>query len=306
MTKLKKPIFSLLLVSLFFTSCKGQTKTKKAQKTVVDQLSFASKKKKLTKTQGANKYQNVHCIIQDRNDNLWFGTTGEDVYRYDGKEFTQFTSKDGLSNNSVWSILEDKSGKIWFGTDDGVSRYDGGTITKIPFNIPSSIGVGTAISQAGKTIVWSIFQDKKGIIWFGLNAGIYCYNSKTFSYFLDNPNIVNKSNLTLKSIQCMVEDTKGNLWLGSGPQASEGICLFAGKSLTNFKPKDEGWIRKINEAKNGTVLFDTRHIGLVAYNGRTFSGFSEPRNLRKELLTTILVDSKENIWYGSDFTLAMM
>ncbi len=300
MTKFKNPIFSLLLVSIFFTSCNGQTKQTK--ETVVVQLSFTSKNPKLTKTQGTNEYQNVHCIIQDRDSNIWFGTSGEGVYRYDGKEFTQFTEKDGLSSNSVWSIIEDKLGNIWFGTDNGVNRYNGKTISRIPIALTNTSGFGTVIPQSSKNAVWSMLQDKSGIIWFGTDNGVYCYNGKNFSYFLDNPSITNKSGLTLKSVQCMYEDKNGNLWFGSGPMAFEGIAFFDGKTLNNFKPQDEGWIRKITEDKNGILLFDTRHIGLISYNGKTFSTFSEPQNLRKELLTTTLVDSKGNIWYGSDYT----
>jgi len=297
MTKFINSVFSLLLVSIFFTSCNGQTKTEQPNETVVKQLSFTSKKTKLTKTQGANEYQNVHCIIQDKDGNLWFGTTGEGVYRYDGKEFTQFTEKDGLSSNKIWSILEDKLGDIWFGTDDGVSRYDGNIISKIPF----TIGVGTAIPQSGKNAVWSIFQDKKGTIWFGSDYGMYCYNDKTFSYFLDNYTIINDSNLTLKSVQCMFENENGNIWFGSGPMALEGIAFFDGKTLTKFKPRNENWVRKITQDKNGTLLFSTRRIGLITYDGKIFSDFFEPQNLRKELLTTTLVDSKGNIWYASDY-----
>lgn len=302
MTKFKNPIFTLLLVSLFFTSCKGQTKTELTNETVAKQQSFTSKKNKLTKTQGTNEYQNVYCILQDKDSNFWFGTTGEGVYRYDGKEFAQFTEKDGLSNNKVWSIIEDKSGNIWFGTEDGVSKYDGKTISKIPFTISKSSSFGISTAQSGKNIVWSIYQDKKGTIWFGSDYGLYCYNGKSFSYFLDNIAITNNSKLTLKSVQCMFEDAKGDLWFGAGPQSQEGICLFDGKSLINFKPQGEGWIRKIAQDKNGNLLFDTRHIGLITYNGKTFSDFSQPQNLRKELLTAILVDSKGNIWYGSDYT----
>lgn len=240
--------------------------------------------------------------MQDKDGNFWFGTTGEGVYRYDGKEFTQFTEKDGLSNNKVWSILEDKSGNIWFGTDDGVSRYEGKSISKIPFAISNSSSFAISIPQSGKNIVWSIYQDKNGTIYFGTDDGLYCYNGKSFSYFLNKQNIENKSKLTLKSVQCMFEDTDGNLWFGAGSQSSEGICLFDGKSLTDFKPKDEGWIRKMAQDKNGNLLFNTRHIGLITFNGKTFSDFSQPQNLRKELLTAILVDSKGNIWYGSDYT----
>lgn len=248
--KLKSPIFSLVLAFFFFTPGNAQTKNEQTHENSVEQnLSFTSKKTKLTKTQGTNDYQNVHCSIQDKDGNLWFGTTGEGVYRYDGKAFTQFTEKDGLSNNKVWSVLEDTFGNIWFGTDDGVSKYDGKTISKIPLPVVSSFGVGTTLSQTGRTSVWSIFQDKKGTIWFGSDDGMYCYNGKLFSYFLEDANLINKSRLTLKSVQCMLEDTNGNLWFGSGPMAFEGIASYDGKSLINFKPQNEGWIRKIVEDK---------------------------------------------------------
>ena len=302
MTKFKNSIFSLVLLSMLFTSCNGQTKTERPNKTVVEQLSFTSKKIKLTKTQGTNEYQNVHCIIQDKDGNLWFGTTGEGAYRYDGKEFTQFTEKDGLSNNKVWSILEDKSGNIWFGTDDGVSKYDGKTISKIPLTITSSTGVGMERPESGRNAVWSMMQDKSGIIWLGTDNGVYCYNGKIFSCFLDNADVLNKSNLTLKSVQCILEDSIGNLCFGSGPMAFEGIGFYDGKSLINFKPQDEGWIRTIIEDKIGTILFATRHIGMITYDGKNFTNFFEPQNIRKDLINTVLVDSKGNIWYGCDYT----
>jgi len=50
------------------------------------------------------------------------------------------------------------------------------------------------------------------------------------------------------------EDKNGNLWFGSGPMAFEGICFYDGKSLINFKPKKEKWIRKIIEDKNRKLL----------------------------------------------------
>ena len=253
MTKFKNPIFSLLLAFIFFTSCNGQTTTEKPKEIIVEQLSFTSKNTKLTKTQGTTEHQNVHCSLQDKNGNIWFGTTGEGVYRYDGKEFTQFTQKDGLSNNKVWSIMEDKWGNIWFGTDDGVSRFDGKTISKVPFTVVNANSFGMSIPQSGKNSVWSMFQDKSGIIWFGTSQDLYCYDEKSFSRFLDNMNILNNQNLQLKEIQCFLEDSSGTIWMGSGSIAQEGVIRFDGKSITSSKPNGDGWIRCMTKDKNENI-----------------------------------------------------
>lgn len=294
MTKFRNPIFSLLLVSMFFTSCNGQTK--QPNKTVVEQISFTSKNTKLTKTQGATIHQNVHCSLQDKVGNLWFGTTGEGVYRYDGKEFTQFTEKDGLSDNKVWSIIEDKSGKIWFGTDGGVSRYDGKTISKIPFTIISSNGFGTTIQESSKNSVWSMYQDKNGIIWFGTSQDLYRYDGKLFSRFLDNKNILNNENLQLKEIQCLLEDSNGTIWMGSGSIAQEGIIRFDGKSITSSKPNGDGWIRCMLKDKNETIWFGGRAHGNFIYNGKDFTKFTEKSGIGNPLL----VDKVGNIWFNGE------
>ena len=72
----------------------------------------------------------VFCSLLDKFGNLWFGTVGGGVSRYDGKSFTTFTTAQGLANNAVYSITEDKTGNLWFGTGGGgVSRYDGKSFT---------------------------------------------------------------------------------------------------------------------------------------------------------------------------------
>lgn len=145
---------------------------------------------------------NVHCGLQDKAGNLWFGTTGDGVYRYDGKLFFNYTMKDGLNSNTVWSILEDKTGNIWIGTDAGVCRFDGKIISKIPVSLANSRNFypNASQNQSVKNDVWSMIQDKNGIIWFGTTEGVYCYNGEFFTRFLDNNNIINKNGLSLKSI----------------------------------------------------------------------------------------------------------
>ena len=279
-----------ILVFLFFAmSCHGQPKLVKNYFTNQSQAAA----------------DNVHCGLEDKSGNLWFGTTGDGVYRYDGQSFINFTTKDGLSSNTVWSILEDKAGDIWIGTNAGLCRYSEKTITRVPFSITESNSflLTNTINNDQKNEVFSIIQDKSGTLWFGTSNGVYCrkLGKKSFTRFLDNFSIINVNNLSLKSVQCMLEDKSGNIWFGSGPMAFEGICLYNGKILTHFKPKNEGWIRTILESKNGTILFATRHIGVYMYDGKRFLPFSKPPEIADDLLNTILEDKAGNIWYAADY-----
>ena len=56
---------------------------------------------------------------------VWAGTWGGGVGRFDGSKWTNFTSREGLAGNIVYSIVQDSRGVLWFGTNKGVSRYDG-------------------------------------------------------------------------------------------------------------------------------------------------------------------------------------
>src|SRR5260221_3526356 len=123
--------YHLLSVLMFVISCNGQNKTQ-PQQIGNERKEFRGGQPRIIKTQGTDRSANVHCGLRDKAGNLWFGTTGEGVYRYDGKSFTNFTTKDGLNNNTVWSMVEDEAGNIWFGTDDGLCRYDGRTISNMP------------------------------------------------------------------------------------------------------------------------------------------------------------------------------
>lgn len=58
---------------------------------------------------------------------VWAGTWGGGVSRFDGKKWTNLTTKDGLAGDIVYSIAQDAKGVFWFGTNHGLSRYDGKT-----------------------------------------------------------------------------------------------------------------------------------------------------------------------------------
>lgn len=262
-----KLIISLITPLFFILSCYGQSPQLIA-KNYTDSATTIS--------------HNIHCSLMDKAGNLWFGTTGDGVYRFDGELFINFTSKDGLNDNCVWSVLEDTAGNIWFGTKAGLCRYDGTAFTNVPIMDKTSNVSG-------------MLQDEKGIIWFGTADGVYCYNGTSFSHFLENDSIVNKTGLQLKSVEQMLEDKNGNIWFCSGMGGGEGVCRYDGKSITSYKPNGDTWVPFTLEDKTGNIWFSGRRYGYFRYDGKTFTDFTENYRLNpiiEEKAATICLEGK--------------
>lgn len=253
-----RQIYSLSFILIFIMPFSGQNQNE--QKAIPIGQPKLIAKHSIDKSSTTS--HNVHCGLMDKAGNLWFGTTGDGVYHFDGKSFINFTTKDGLKDNGVYSILEDKDGNIWFGTKAGVSRYDGIAITNIPITMTINTGC-------------SMLQDKSGIIWFGTANGVYCYNGKSFTHFLENDSVVNKNGLHLKLVERMLEDKNGNIWFCSGAGGGEGVCRYDGKTITSYKPNGDVWLPYMLEDKTGNIWFSGRSHGYFRYDGKTFIDFTE-------------------------------
>ena len=103
----------------------------------------------------------VFALVVDRNDHVWAGTWGGGVGRYDGKAWRNYTVKDGLAGNIVYSVLEDNDGVMWFGTNRGLSRFDGNSW----FTYNHSNGLL-------EDNVYAIATTSKGEIWVGTKRGV--------------------------------------------------------------------------------------------------------------------------------------
>jgi ligand-binding sensor domain-containing protein len=69
----------------------------------------------------------VFSMLVEPDGTVWAGTWGGGASRFDGRKWTNLTTRDGLAGNIVYSIARDAKGNLWFGTSKGVSRYDGKT-----------------------------------------------------------------------------------------------------------------------------------------------------------------------------------
>jgi ligand-binding sensor domain-containing protein len=141
---MKKSIYYLPLLLVFITSCNGQVKTDPPQAILNQQASIEGYHPKIVRTLGT-ACENVGCQLLDKDGNLWFSIRGEGAYRYDGKSFINFTTKDGLCNNNVGSIIEDRAGNILLGTSSGICKYDGNKFTKYP--VPDTLSITCMLEE---------------------------------------------------------------------------------------------------------------------------------------------------------------
>jgi ligand-binding sensor domain-containing protein len=215
-------LFSLLTI---LTSCNGQEKTNTAKNpttsnpvpTVIKNFKSVALAPDFDTTLVS---QYIRSIFQDSKGNLWFGTLGEGVVRYDVKTLTYFSNPDGFYNNTVYAINEDKNGNLWFGTDQGVYRYDPtaelNADGKAFRNYNQKDGLNHIdISRKG------ILVDKSGTIWVGTHGGVYRYDPLAdsmgvpcFSLFQDLPPI---------NVTGILEDKSGNIWFAS---SNNGVYCY--------------------------------------------------------------------------------
>ena len=314
MTKFNNQIFSFLLVSLFFTSCNGQTSTKQTQN-YINSSKTLEQHPKIIRTHGTQSGV-VGCELLDKDGNLWFSISGEGAYRYDGKTFTNFTTKDGLCNNNVGAIIQDKAGNILLGTNSGICKYDGNKFTKYPVTDTLRITC--------------MFEDKDGNLWFGTSGnGIYRYNGKTLNNFLNS----NKHEYNLGSnnqfILDILQDRKGNLWFSSWNGG--GVWKYDRKDFKNFVPSADYYkanqdkrnfnnpqstfenntktiyspsqnhitddmIFSMTEDNLGNIWFATRDHGICRYDGKIFTSIGRNEGFNSRGATAILQLDDNSFW----------
>jgi len=244
----------------------------------------------------------VKSILEDKKGNLWLGTSGGGITKYDGESFTHYTEKEGLSNKLVFSIIEDKSGNIWFGFwGGGVCKFDGETFT----HYTEKEGL------SNNNVRW-ILEDKNGNIWFGTNKGlsklVLSDGGDTITHYTQ------REGLSHNIVTTILEDKNGNIWFGTlgggvnkyNPETSAGA---RGGTFTHYTQKDGlsyNRVWSILEDKNGNIWIGTGGGGVCKFEpesdveaGGSFTIYTEKEGLSNNFVLSILEDKNGNIWFGT-------
>ncbi len=317
----------LFLLFVFCTSCKGQSKSDQPKNNIKPEIKeeiayhgpnhitrniiqdrngniwiaswdgvFRYDGKSFTNITSKVSSARFFSLLQDRKGNFWFGSIGSGVYYYDGKSFKNFTTRDGLINNEITCIYEDKTGNIWFGAGGGASCYDGKSFRNYIID-------GDAINedQTGKTFLNRPPYEVNSIIEDKTGKFWFATRRNTFAYDGKTFTIItNKDRKPFANVRSIIEDKKGNIWLGG----NDGLWRYDGSTFTNFTQKFVGYIYEDKKGNiwTSSVSAHDQSWALSRYDVKTLSDNKPDVTEVKSgegMIFGILEDHDGNIWFGT-------
>jgi len=250
----------------------------------------------------------IRCIYEDKSKNLWIGTEGGGLNRYDRVtgHFTRWSNEPfnpgGLTNNFVRTILEDSYGILWIGTRSGMVQFDWKKNIFIPFRTTP----GDPNSPFFSENVTKIIEDRDRNLWIGTPDNIYRYDRHRQT--LEHLSFGGEAD----RISALFEDRSGNIWIGSRynglrkyDRITHRYTLYRAKagnpnSLGSNEIKDifedsDGhlWIATI---QGGLNLFDPALNGFRHY----WNDLNDPSSLSSNNVRTIYQDRTGKFWIGMD------
>lgn len=234
--------------------------------------------------------QFVRRIFEDKRGNLWFGTNGDGVARYNGDSLEYFSVEDGFGGYAVRAIAEDQKGNVWFGTSGGLTKYDGESFTN--FNEKDGLA---------HRDIWCLTIDDKGLFWIGTFQGISIFNGESFSPFSlpeskpDSTRGVTSPNI----VHSIMEDRNGHMWFGT----NGGAYKYNGNTLSHLSKEDglcNEVVNDILEDRTENVWMATHHGGISRFNGTSFDNFTCDRMIKGVEVWSLYEDTEGNIWFPAE------
>ncbi len=229
----------------------------------------------------------TYDIIQDQKKYIWVATD-RGVSRFDGYNFTNYTSENGLLDNNIFNLYEDMFGRIWFLSYCGkLSYYFNGKIYPYKYNskiISDPKKMAAAIRSFlvlpdSSVIIGTIGDGALKILNNGIVQNITYANPRykyhyVFQYSDDRYYVYSKTN-------------KGIV--------GEAISImFKGAMVFNKEvPKGQMKNAFCYKRKNGHAIFTTAGYILDVYKGKVTDSIKEASDI-----LSLYEDSDSCLWVG--------
>lgn len=77
----------------------------------------------------SSQLEKINSILEDKDGTIWLGSNGHGLYQLTSDKnnhfvFKNYTTRQGLPNNTIIGMAEDAQGNLWLTTNDGISRLN--------------------------------------------------------------------------------------------------------------------------------------------------------------------------------------
>ncbi len=216
----------------------------------------------------APKAAGVGCFTADATNNLWMGTRGNGVIKYNS--FTKqiqnavhnrYDSR-SIEKNFILSLFKDRQGIIWCGlSGGGVAKYDS---AKFRFqNISNDPLNNTSLPD---NMVFDMYAAKNNTYYIGTqNKGLSALNAQT-EHFNSFSNVTNFGAIG-NTIYDITQGNDENLWIASWG----GLMKFNLKTKKNFLQEEKDILTSkklygIHKLKNSDSLFICGENGFIFFS----------------------------------------
>ncbi|HWV73283.1 MAG TPA: two-component regulator propeller domain-containing protein [Pseudosphingobacterium sp.] len=222
--------------------------------------------------------------------------------------FRKYSSKDGLSSNTIFSLLKDSYGFLWVATEDGLNRFDGTNfkVYRHDKNNPYSLRANH---------VTALHESPDGSLWIGTNGGslsTYDRTKDAIVNYLPSGRLGGMS----AAITSVCTDEEGNIWVASYEglyvihRISKKVIYYDSGTKQHDKLKTPVSLCLFKDSKgrmwvgtdNGLYLYDLKRNSVKQYMHDDQKEYSIAHNM----IYAITEDEKNNIWIGTREGVSML
>ncbi len=245
---------------------------------------------------------NVLSIVEDNQEQLWVGTSGGGLNKYNQKKarFQQFrhepNNPNSISRDNIYSMVEDKNKDLWLtpGGEGGLIKYKVG---EKRFE---------AVEEFNQQYVSALYVDRDGKVWIGAPNGLFYFD-------MDENRLISFKSGTndagFKGVATICNDRDGNLLTGNLSGEVRKINRVSGEIkriqyLQNPANVSNYRVLAIFVDSLGQIWIGTRN-SLTKYNPETETSTQfahQPDNLKSLSASdvgAIYEDKKGTLWFGT-------